>query len=92
LAKSLFDGEVGPKVLREAAKSLPDGVKPIIGGLFCGVIGLAFPQILFFGYETLNALLVNKTLPTMVLLSLLVVKTIATALAAGRWGGLASLD
>jgi H+/Cl- antiporter ClcA len=92
LAKSLFDGEVGPKVLREAAKSLPDGVKPIIGGLFCGVIGLAFPQILFFGYETLNALLVNKTLPTMVLLSLLVVKTIATALAAKRWGGLASLD
>jgi H+/Cl- antiporter ClcA len=48
------------------------------------VIGLTFPQILFFGYEMLNALLVNKTLPTMVLLSLLVVKTIATALAAGR--------
>ena len=83
LAKSLFDGEAGPEVLREAAKSLPDDVKPIIGGLFCGVIGLAFPQILFFGYETLNALLVNKSLPTTVLLSLLVVKTIATALAAG---------
>ena len=83
LAKSLFDGEAGPTQLRNAANFVPNEVKPIIGGLLCGLIGLAFPQILFFGYETLNALLAKSTLPTMLLLTLLVVKTIATALAAG---------
>jgi H+/Cl- antiporter ClcA len=47
------------------------------------LIGLPFPQILFFGYETLNELLAKSTLPTIMLLSLLFVKIIATALAAG---------
>lgn len=83
LAKSLFDGEAGPAPLREAAKSLPTGAKPVIGGLLCGLIGIAFPQILFFGYETLNSLLAKSAMPTTTLLSLLVIKTIATALAAG---------
>jgi len=83
LAKALFDGEAGPEPLRNAAKSLPKGAKPIIGGLLCGVIGLVFPQILFFGYETLNSLLAKSSMPTITLLALLVVKTIATALAAG---------
>lgn len=83
LAKSLFDGEAGPKALRNAFQSLPNGAKPIIGGLSCGLIGLAFPQILFFGYETLNSLLANSAMGTTTLLSLLVVKIIATALAAG---------
>ena len=31
--------------------------RPILGGLACGLIGLAFPQVLFFGYSTLNAIL-----------------------------------
>ena len=83
LAKSLFDGKIGPEGLRDAITSLPSGLKPIIGGLLCGVIGLAFPQILFFGYETLNPLLGKISLPTLTLLSLLVVKAVATALAAG---------
>ena len=83
LAKAIFDGEAGPEPLRNAAKSLPNGAKPVIGGLICGVIGIVFPQILFFGYETLNSLLAKSSLPTMTLLSLLVIKTIATALAAG---------
>jgi H+/Cl- antiporter ClcA len=82
-ARDLFDGEVGPEGLRNVAKNLPNGAKPVIGGLLCGLIGLVFPQILFFGYETLNSLLAKSSLPTMTLLSLLVVKTIATALAAG---------
>ena len=34
-----------------------DASRPILGGLICGLIGLAFPQILFFGYSTLNAIL-----------------------------------
>jgi H+/Cl- antiporter ClcA len=42
-----------------------------------------FPQILFFGYETLNALLANNTLSTSLVLSLLGVKMVMTALSAG---------
>lgn len=83
LFKNLFDGEVGPEPLRDAAKSLPNGAKPVIGGLICGLIGMAFPQILFFGYETLNSLLAKSAMPTTTLVSLLVVKTISTALCAG---------
>jgi len=84
LAKSLFDGEVGPEAVRDAIKSIPYFSKPAIGGLLCGLIAIPFPQILFFGYETLNALL-NSLLDDslMFIVSLLVVKTIATALAAG---------
>jgi H+/Cl- antiporter ClcA len=83
LSKALFDGEAGPKFLREAVQSLPSAAKPVIGGLICGIIGLVFPQILFFGYETLNSLLAKSSMPTETLLSLLAVKIIATALAAG---------
>lgn len=83
LMKNLFDGEAGPQSLRNAAKSAPAGAKPILGGLICGLIGLAFPQILFFGYETLNTLLAKSAMPTMTLIGLLVVKTISTALCAG---------
>jgi H+/Cl- antiporter ClcA len=50
---------------------------------FSRVVGLAFPQILFFGYETLNALLANKALPTETLVELLFVKMFTTAVAAG---------
>ena len=64
-------------------KSMPPMVKPVLGGLFCGVVGLAFPQILFFGYETLNTIMANKVMPTSLLLSLLVVKSISTAVSAG---------
>ena len=83
LMKNLFDGEAGPESLRNVAKSLPSGGKPVIGGLLCGLIGLAFPQILFFGYETLNSLLASTAMSTTTLLTLLVVKTISTALCAG---------
>ena len=84
VAKSVFDGEIGPQAFRDAVKSLPYGSKPMIGGLLCGLIAIPYPQILFFGYATLNALLnsvLDDSLP--LILSLLVVKTIATALAAG---------
>ena len=32
-------------------------MRPVAGGLACGLIGLAFPQILFFGYSTLDTIL-----------------------------------
>ena len=89
LFQDLFDGDFGFHFIRSAAKRMPNGAKPIIGGLFCGVLGLFFPQIRFFGAETQNALLGNKSLPSMTLGVLLAVKMIATSLsvASGLVGG-----
>jgi len=87
--KSVFDGEVGPESVRETIESIPDYVKPAIGGLTCGIIGYFFPPILFFGYETLNGLLMNNRLETTVAVSLLLAKIGATAISAasGLVGG-----
>ena len=89
LFQGVFDGDIGFQFVRSGAKRIPNGFKPIIGGLFCGVLGLFFPQIRFFGEEAQNALLGNKSLPNTTLLSLLSVKMIATAfsVASGLVGG-----
>jgi H+/Cl- antiporter ClcA len=83
LSQSFFAGDLGTDSMRSAMHSLPPFAKPFLGGLSCGIVGLYYPQILFFGYETLNSLLANNSLPTSLLLSLLFVKTIMTAVAAG---------
>lgn len=83
LSRAFFDGDLGADRIRSAMRTLPPAAKPLLGGLLCGIVGLYFPQILFFGYETLNSLLANRTLPTTLLLSLLAVKTIMTGVAAG---------
>ena len=83
ISRNVFDGQAGPESLRCFAEKLPDPAKPVIGGLICGLVGLVFPQILFFGYETLNGLLANSSLPTALLLSLLLVKIFTTAISAG---------
>jgi H+/Cl- antiporter ClcA len=84
LSKRVFDGLSGPKILRTRMGKLPKFYKPILGGLFCGVLGLIFPQILFFGYETLNTLLANTTaMSTGLILILLAAKICATAVSAG---------
>jgi len=82
--KSFFEGNLGPESVQTTVRQIPYLYRPAIGGLLCGVIGLAYPQILFFGYETLNALL-NSLLEDSfgLILTLLVVKMVATALAAG---------
>lgn len=82
-SQGFFGGDLGPDRLRALLKSIPSQAKPFIGGLLCGVVGLVFPQILFFGYETLNALLANNSLATGLSLSLLSVKMLTTAVAAG---------
>lgn len=83
LSKAFFDGTAGPDVVRGAMTLLPKWTKPIIGGLICGFVGLIYPQILFFGYETLNTLLGSNSLTTDVVLTLLAVKIFTTAIAAG---------
>ena len=84
ISKSLFDGKTGPEWVKSTMNALPHLSKPAIGGLLCGLIAIPYPQILFFGYETLDALL-NSLLQNSFgfLVSLLVVKMVATALAAG---------
>ncbi|CAB9514465.1 Chloride channel protein CLC-e [Seminavis robusta] len=84
ISQQFFQGDLGADAVKSTMNSIPEPVKPVIGGLICGLVGLAFPQILFFGYETLNSLLKNNSLlPVGLILSLLVVKTITTALSAG---------
>lgn len=83
LAKRTFDGDAGPGPVKKVFGSLPRYSRPIIGALTCGIVGTFFPQILFFGYETLNGLLSNNAIPTVTLLTLLGVKIFTTAVSAG---------
>jgi len=66
------------------------GLKPIIGGAVCGLAGIFVPQILFFGYETLDGLIANQEYPITALLTLLFLKAVMTAfcLGSGLTGGL----
>jgi len=57
----LFDGATtaARQVFAKAAPSQGStvDVRPVLGGLACGLLGLAFPQVLFVGYATLNTIL-----------------------------------
>jgi len=58
LSRELFrriEGDLDPR--------LAEAVRPVLGGLACGVIGASFPGILFFGYSTLNAILETGGIP-----------------------------
>lgn len=72
-----------------AAIKLPRLVKPIIGGLLVGLIGLGFPQVFGNGYEFMQTVLLGNGVWWM-LLALIVVKMIATSftLGSGLQGGL----
>lgn len=86
ISNQVFAGDLPalPESAKTTIKTIPNAVKPVIGGLLCGLVGLVFPQILFFGYETLNALLKdNGELSLSLILSLMGVKTVMTAVAAG---------
>ena len=82
-SRSFFDGKSGPEPVKDFMSGLPESVKPVMGGLFCGFVGIFLPQVLFFGYETLNSLLAKYSLSTSLILTLLVTKTLTTAVSAG---------
>ena len=66
---------------------MPLVLRPVVGGLAVGAIGLAFPEILGVGYEATD-LALRHQLPLTIMLSLIVVKTAATAITlASRFGG-----
>lgn len=87
--KGLFDGDVGPDFVRDVFREMPALVKPVVGSLICGIVGAYVPQVLFFGYETLNSLFVSAEIPTPELFLLLIAKTFTTAVSAacGLVGG-----
>jgi CIC family chloride channel protein len=86
----------GTEDLFDDWKKVPEWVKPAIGGLLLGIIALIYPvvtnvawdrtpQIYNVGYEVIEGVLANHSALTMVL-SLLVLKLIATSLTLGSGG------
>ncbi|XP_019164701.1 PREDICTED: chloride channel protein CLC-e [Ipomoea nil] len=71
----------------------PKSVFPIVGGVSVGLIALAYPEILYWGFQNVDILLESrplvKGLSTDLLLQLVVVKIVATSLcrATGLVGG-----
>jgi chloride channel protein, CIC family len=62
--------------------ALPPLLKPALGGLAVGAIGVFFPEVFGVGYETVEAAL-QGWLDLPILLALAVLKTVATALTLG---------
>lgn len=67
--------------------TIPLWALPICGGLVVGLIGIAFPHVLGVGYEATDLALWGQ-LPLALMLTLIVMKTVATAITlAARFGG-----
>lgn len=88
--KDLFSGERSMP-LGTYFSSVPFHLRPLLGGLLCGVGGLFYPQTLFVGYTTLDQLLAGKiALSFPFLLQLLGLKIVLAsfALSSGLIGGI----
>ena len=69
------------------AVPMPLWLRPLLGGIAIGAIGVVFPEILGVGYQMTDAAL-QARLPLIVMLALIIMKTIATAITlAARFGG-----
>ncbi|KAK4284914.1 hypothetical protein QN277_001683 [Acacia crassicarpa] len=72
---------------------IPRAVFPVLGGLSVGLIALAYPEILYWGFENVDILLESqpfvKSLSVDLLLQLVAIKIVATSLcrASGLVGG-----
>ena len=64
---------------------LPEYLKPVLGGLFVGVIGLYFPQIFGVGYEVIESS-VRGELVLWIVITLVFLKIVATSLTLGSGG------
>ena len=85
LVMSVSDGDAGPEWMRSSVGVLPAPFQPILGGLICSAVSYGFPQILYFGYETLNSLLRNNDLSTELLLSFLAAQDIYDCRVRWKW-------
>lgn len=77
----------------EKSVGIPRPVFPVLGGLTVGVMALAYPEILYWGFENVDILLESRPfvdgLSADLLLQLVAVKIMATSLcrASGLVGG-----
>jgi CIC family chloride channel protein len=67
------------------AWAVPEYLKPVAGGLGVGLLGLALPQVLGVGYETVEDAVRGHLAPTL-LVALLLAKLVATSLTLGSGG------
>lgn len=65
---------------------IPEYIKPAIGGLGVGAIGLIAPSVFGVGYESIEAILRNEGAPLGVVAVLLLAKIAATSLTLGSGG------
>ena len=71
-------------VLKGLVARIPVYLRPMIGGLTCGLVALYYPQTVFVGYATLDQLLAGKIhLPLEFLLQLLVLKIFLSSFSLG---------
>jgi len=74
-------------LVRDRFRELPinNQIKPIIGALIVGIIGIGFPQIMGDGYYYIEKTLAGEGL-VWVMLCLIVLKSVATAITLGSGG------
>jgi H+/Cl- antiporter ClcA/CBS domain-containing protein len=86
-ARQAFQGQIS--YLAWLGK-IPGYITPVIGGAVVGIVALKFPQVTGIGYETIEAMLQDVQFSLFLLVSILVVKTLMTAvsLGSGLVGGL----
>ena len=63
----------------------PDFIKPVIGGLLVGTIGIAYPHVFGVGYDTISLALENQ-LTWHLLMLLVFLKLVATSVTIGSGG------
>lgn len=73
--------------VRDSFQALPihEQVKPILGALLVGSIGIAFPQVMGDGYDYIEKALAGHTVLA-IMLALIFLKSIATAITLGSGG------
>ncbi len=64
---------------------MPEYLKPVLGGLMLGCLLIIWPNVFGVGYGTINLSLKNQ-LPFLLLLSLVLVKILATSITVGSGG------
>lgn len=64
----------------------PNWIKPALGGLAVGIIGMFVPQILGMGYGWLQLSMMNNLLPLGIVVALVFLKIAATSLSIGSGG------
>jgi chloride channel protein, CIC family len=68
---------------RFAKWNVPQLVKPVTAGLILGIVAIWLPQVMGFGYDTIETVLKGAMPPLLILIALFVAKLVLTALCLG---------